>query len=107
MDPTAWKLVTIDRGGESKYLEARVEALLDNQVVTDLLMKKMVVRVVTKESGEVLEEATFQTQVTSSTSLLAAEFLQERGKVEILAISCPDFTKPGEKTLSARSATQL
>jgi len=64
MDPTAWKLVTIDRGGESKYLEARVEALLDNQVVTDLLMKKMVVRVVTKESGEVLEEATFQTQIS-------------------------------------------
>ena len=60
MDPSAWKLVTIDRGGESKYLEASVEGLLDNQVVTDLLLKKMVVRVVTMELREVIEEATFQ-----------------------------------------------
>lgn len=64
MDPSSWKLVMIDGGGESKYLEARVEGLLDNQVVTDLIMKKMVQMVVTKGSGEVLEEATFQTQVT-------------------------------------------
>ena len=52
-----------DTGKESKYLTVRVEGLLDNQMVTDLLMKKMVVKVVTK-SGEVLEEATFHTQVT-------------------------------------------
>ena len=53
-----------DRGGGSKYLEARVEGLVDNQIVTDLLMKKMVVKVVNTATGEVLEEATFQTQVT-------------------------------------------
>ena len=52
-----------DRGEGSKYLTVRVEGLLDNQMVTDLLMKKMVVKVVAK-SGEVLEEATFLTQVT-------------------------------------------
>ena len=52
-----------DEGGESKYVEARVEGLLDNQPVTDLFMKKMVAKVVT-ESGEVLEETTFQNQVT-------------------------------------------
>ena len=60
--------MTIDKGGESKYLEARVEGLLDNQAVTDLLMKKMVVKVVTRRPGgglgEVLEEATFHNQVT-------------------------------------------
>ena len=55
-----------DRGGESKYLEARVEGLLDNQAVTELLMKKMVVKVVTTPGGEILEEATFQSQVTLS-----------------------------------------
>ena len=53
-----------DRGGESKYLEARVEGLLDNQAVTELLMKKMVVKVVTTPGGEILEEATFHSQVT-------------------------------------------
>ena len=53
-----------DRGEKSKYLEVRVEGLLDNQMVTDLLLKKMVVKVVNMASGEVLEEATFQTQVT-------------------------------------------
>ena len=52
-----------DKEGESKYVEARVEGLLDNQLVTDLLMKKMVVKVVT-ESGGMLEEATFHNQVT-------------------------------------------
>ena len=52
-----------DIGGESTYVEARVEGLLDNQPVTDLFMKKMVAKVVT-ESGEVLEETTFQNQVT-------------------------------------------
>jgi len=63
LDATAWKLTMTDKGGESKYLEAKVEGLLENQVVTDLLEKKMVVRVVTKESREVLEEATFQSQI--------------------------------------------
>ena len=40
-----------------------MEGLLDNQPVTDILLKKMVVKVVT-DSGEVLEEATFHNQVT-------------------------------------------
>ena len=52
-----------DKGEESKYVEARVEGLLDNQPVTELFMKKMVAKVVT-ESGGVLEEATFFNQVT-------------------------------------------
>ena len=52
-----------DKGEESKYVEARVEGFLDNQPVTDLLLKKMVVKVVA-ESGEVLEKATFHNQVT-------------------------------------------
>ena len=64
IDAKAWKLMMTDRGEKSKYLEVRVEGLLDNQMVTDLLLKKMVVKVVNMASGEVLEEATFQTQVT-------------------------------------------
>ena len=52
-----------DKEGESKYVEARVEGFLNSQPVTDLLMKKIVVKVVA-ESGEVLEEATFHNQVT-------------------------------------------
>ena len=83
MDPTAWKLVMIDQGrGESKYLEARVEGLLNNQVITDLLMKKMVVRVVTYE-GEVLEEATFQSQVALSPPLGSAEYFTEKVRVKM------------------------
>ena len=62
IDPTAWKLVVFDRGGESKYIEVRLEAILDNQEVTNLLLNKMVVKVV-KASGEVLEEATVSSQV--------------------------------------------
>ena len=62
IDPTAWNLVVFDRGGESKYIEVRLEAILDNQEVTNLLLNKMVVKVV-KASGEVLEEATVSSQV--------------------------------------------
>jgi len=64
IDAKAWKLMMTDRGEKSKYLEVRVEGLLDNQMVTDLLLKKMVVKVVNMASGEVLEEATFQTQIS-------------------------------------------
>ena len=62
IDPTAWNLVVFDRGGESKYIEVRLEAILDNQEITNLLLNKMVVKVV-KASGEVLEEATVSSQV--------------------------------------------
>ena len=54
--------MVFDRGGESKYIEVRLEAILDNQEVTNLLLNKMVVKVV-KASGEVLEEATVSSQV--------------------------------------------
>ena len=78
-----------DKGGESKYLEAKVEGLLENQVVTDLLLKKMVVRVVTKESREVLEEATFQSQVPEVLVLVDTEYFAEEGRSEISAIFFP------------------
>ena len=71
-----------DLGKESKYLTVRVEGLLDNQMVTDLLMKKMVVKVVTK-SGEVLEEATFLTQVTSIPPMQLRNDSTEKERVEM------------------------
>jgi len=63
IDSKAWKLKVVYQGRESKYLMARVEGLSDNQTVTDLLLKKMEVRVVSA-SGEVLEKATLHSQVT-------------------------------------------
>ena len=65
LDPQTWKLVAMDRGGASKYLEARVEAVTGPQSVTEFLLKKMALMVVTVK-GEVLEEATLSSQVDAS-----------------------------------------
>ena len=65
LDPPTWKLVAMDRGGASKYLEARVEAVAGQQSVTEFLLKKMALMVVTV-NGEVLEEATLSSQVDAS-----------------------------------------
>ena len=65
LDPQTWKLVATDRGGASKYLEARVEAIAGQQSVTEFLLKKMALKVVTAK-GEVLEEATLSSQVDAS-----------------------------------------
>ena len=65
LDPQTWKLVAMDRGGASKYLEARVEAVAGQQSVTEFLLKKMALMVVTVK-GEVLEEATLSSQVDAS-----------------------------------------
>ena len=65
LDPQTWKLVATDRGGASKYLEARVEAVAGQQSVTEFLLKKMALKVVTAK-GEVLEEATLSSQVDVS-----------------------------------------
>ena len=65
LDPQTWKLVAMDRGGASKYLEARVEAIAGQQSVTEFLLKKMALMVVTVK-GEVLEEATLSSQVDAS-----------------------------------------
>ena len=65
LDPQTWKLVAMDRGGASKYLEARVEAVAGQPFVTEFLLKKMALMVVTVK-GEVLEEATLSSQVDAS-----------------------------------------
>ena len=94
IDSKAWKLKVVYQGRESKYLMARVEGLSDNQTVTDLLLKKMEVRVVSA-SGEVLEKATLHSQVKCSSG------------DNLLNLPHSGYTKACNQMLSAIEATLL
>ena len=70
LDAADW-VVELSQNGEecnSKYLEVRVRAKREETRVTELLLRKMMLRVVT-ESGELVEECTLHSKVMSSTGM--------------------------------------
>ena len=94
IDSKAWTLKVVEPGSKSKYLVARVEGLVDNQAVSDFLLMKMEVKVVST-SGELLEKATFHSQV------------KERNGGNLLYLSHPVCTKACKEMLSEIEATLL
>ena len=70
LDPAGWRLENMSHHGikpDSKYVTVKVTATGKEYKITDLLLNKMTVRVMTS-SGEVVEESTLQNKVSRGLS---------------------------------------